>query len=321
MTYSRLMGTGSYLPEKTLTNADLETMVDTSDAWIFERTGIKQRHIIGPTETTASMAEIASQRALAAANIPAESIDLIIVGTCTPDRVFPSTACLLQARLGIKRAIPAFDVSAACAGFLFAVSVADQYLKNGTFKRALVVGSEALSRVTDWTDRATCVLFGDGAGAVVLEAGEQPGIHSTQIHAQGGYQDLLYLPNRRCAPHLVDASDFVQMKGHDVFKVAVTELGNSVVEALNIAGISQSKIDWLIPHQANLRIIQSVAKRLKLPIEKVILTLETHGNTSSASIPLALDQGIRDGRIQRGHTLLLDAIGGGMAWGASLITY
>ena len=321
MSYSKILSTGSYLPEKILTNRDLEKIVDTSDQWIVERTGIQQRHIVAEHETTVSMAHLATLRALESANIPVDDIDLIIVGTCTPDRVFPSSACLLQEKLGIKRAIPCFDLTAACAGFIYGLSIADQFIRQGTIKTALIVGSECLSRVVDWEDRNTCVLFGDGAGVVLLQADEQPGIHACSLHANGCYQDILYLPNDMAAPHLRSASPFVKMLGKEVFKLAVTELGNCAEEILEKNQITSHEIDWLIPHQANLRIISSVAKRLELPLEKVILTVAEHGNTSTASIPLALDAGIRDGRIRRGQKLLLEGIGGGMAWGSALITY
>ena len=321
MVYSKIIGTGSYLPEKIVTNNELAQIVDTSDEWIVERTGIKQRHLVAEHETTVSMANNASRQALHAAGVDANNIDLIIVGTCTPDRIFPSSACLLQEQLGITRTIPAFDVSAACAGFIYALSIADQFIKQGTITTALIVGSECLSRVIDWNDRKTCVLFGDGAGAVILQASNQPGVHSCQLHANGSYQDMLYLPNDLAAPALRTETPFVKMQGADVFKVAVTELGNTAEETLAVNNIDHEQLDWLIPHQANSRIITSVAKRLGIPLEKVILTVAEHGNTSSASIPLALDVAVRDGRIQRGHKLLIEGIGGGMAWGSALITY
>jgi 3-oxoacyl-[acyl-carrier-protein] synthase III len=321
MIYSRIIGTGSYLPEKVVSNFDLEKIVDTSDEWIVERTGIRNRHIIAEGETTSSMAILAAQRALQAANVTANEIDLVIIGTCTPDRMFPSTACLVQDALGIKKNIPAFDVSAACAGFIYALSICDQFIKSGMVKKALAIGSESLSRVVDWSDRKTCVLFGDGAGAVVLQASDEPGIHSTHLHAQGSYKHLLYLANDPAAPHLKAETSFVHMNGGGVFKLAVVELGNVVDEALAANNFAKSQIDWLVPHQANLRIIKSLAKRLDLPLEKVILTIQEHGNTSSASIPLALDQGIRDGRIKKGHKVLMEAIGGGMAWGSAIFTY
>lgn len=318
MIYSRIAGTGSALPDRIMTNADLEKIVDTSDEWITERTGIKQRRIAGENETSVTLGHRAAVNAIEAAGIDANDIGMIVVGTCTQDFMFPSTACVIQNLLKIENNIPAFDVSAACAGFIYALSIVDQYIRSGVVKKALVIGSEVLSRVVDWDDRTTCVLFGDGAGAVVLEASDQPGIHKTIIHAQGRYQDILYLPNTEtqtsCKAH-------VKMNGPDVFKLAVTELNNVAEEVIESAGFTQADVDWLVPHQANLRIIQSMAKRMKLPMERVVLTLAEHGNTSSASIPLALDHAIRNGDIKRGEKILFDAIGGGMAWGSALLTY
>lgn len=322
MVFSRIIGTGSYLPEKVLSNDDLAQMVDTSDAWVTERTGIKRRHILGENESTASMGTVAAQRAVEAAGIQANDVELILVGTCTPDYMFPSTACVIQHRLGIKANIPAFDVSAACAGFIYALSVADQYIKSGAVKTALVVGSEALSRAVDWQDRSTCVLFGDGAGAVVLSASAEPGIYSTHIHAQGAYEHLLTYPNAKAmSAEASDHQEFIGMRGNEVFKLAVRELGNVAEASLQANGFSSADIDWLIPHQANLRIISAMAKRMNLPMEKIVLTVAEHGNTSSASIPLALDEAVRDGRVKKGDKLLFDAIGGGMAWGSALLTY
>ncbi len=321
MIYSRLTGTGSYLPEKVLTNQDLEAMVDTSDAWITERTGIRERRIAAEDETACSMGEIAARRALASAQLAPAEVDLIIVATCTPDRVFPSTACLLQERLGAAGG-PAFDVSAACAGFLYALGTADRFIRSGGARNALVVGAEVMSRVIDWSDRSTCVLFADGAGALVLEASDSPGIHSTHLHANGRHKDLLWVPGwvSNSYDEVPQQPPHMRMKGNDVFRVAVKELGNSVEEAVAANGFSRSDIDWLVPHQANLRIIKAVAKRLRLPMEKVVITIDRHGNTSSASVPLALDEAIRDQRIQPGQTLLLEAFGGGFAWGSALLT-
>lgn len=321
MSHARIVGTGSYLPEKILTNKDLESFIDTSDEWILDRTGIKRRHIVAEDETAATMGVAAAKNALDAAKLKADEIDLIIVATCTPDKFFPSTACLIQQQLGIANAIPAFDISAACAGFVYALSVAEQFVKSGTIKNALVIGSEAMSRIIDWQDRGTCILFGDGAGAVVLQASEQPGIISSHIHAQGKHKDLLFLPNDIAAPSLQNDSPYLQMRGHEVFKIAVQSLDEIVDETITFNHLEKDDIDWLVPHQANLRIIKATAKRLGLAMEKVILTVAEHGNTSSASIPLALDTAVRDGRIQPGHTILMEGFGGGMAWGSVLVKY
>lgn len=317
MKYSRIAGTGGYLPEKILTNANLEKMVDTSDQWILERTGISKRHIMADNETTSTMAEQATYAALEAAELKPEDLELIIVGTATPDRTFPSTACILQHRLGVY-GFPAFDIGAACAGFIYGLSIADQYIKNGIVKTALVIGAESLSRLVDWSDRSTCVLFGDGAGAVILQAADEPGIMSTHIHANGYYNDLLYSAN-----HIGELKEppYIKMQGNEVFKIAVKSLGDIVDETLAHNNIDKNQIDWLIPHQANLRIITATAKKLNLPMERVILTVQDHGNTSAASIPLALNQGIRDQRIKRGETLLLEAFGAGLTWGSALIRY
>lgn len=320
--YSRIIGTGGYLPEKVLTNADLEKMVDTSDEWIRERTGIQQRHIAAEGQTTCDLAEQAAIKAIEMAGIDASTIDLIIVATTTPDKIFPSTACLLQQRLAIH-GCPAFDVQAVCSGFVYALSVADQFVKTGMSKRALVVGAETLSRITDWSDRNTCVLFGDGAGAVLLEASEQPGILSTHIHADGQYEELLHVPS---GPSKLPSTDAIaersmQMKGNEVFKMAVNTLSRIAKETLEANDMQKEDIDWLIPHQANLRIINGTAKKLKLTAEQAVVTVHKHANTSSASVPMALDEAIRDGRIQRGQTLLLEAFGGGFTWGSALIKY
>ncbi|MBS0359563.1 MAG: ketoacyl-ACP synthase III, partial [Proteobacteria bacterium] len=282
MIYTSILGTGSYLPEKILTNDELSTFVDTSDEWIFSRAGIKQRHMAAPDETSSSMALEASKKALEAANISADQIQLIIVATCTPDRIFPSTACLLQEKLGIKDVI-AFDVSAACSGFIYALSVADQFIRNGSVTRALVIGSEVMSRVMNWKDRNTCVLFGDGAGAVVIGASNKPGIHSTHLHADGHLKDILFLPNDMAAPNLTVDTPYLHMQGKEVFKVAVNSLGQVAQEAVENNGATHADIDWLVPHQANIRIIEATAKKLNLPMSKVILTVANQGNSSAAS--------------------------------------
>jgi len=320
--HSRIAGTGGYLPETILTNDDIARTVDTSDEWIVERTGIRQRRIATKVETASSMAEIASRQALKAAQLEPKDVDLIVLATSSPDRIFPSTACLLQHRLGIGDRCAAFDVQAACSGFVFALSVADQYIRAGAAKRVLVVGSEINSRVIDWTDRSTCILFGDGAGAVVLEASAQPGILSTHIHSDGQYKDLLYLPNPAFeGDDGEDCERIIQMNGNEVFKIAVNTLGSIVSETLAANNLQQSDIDWLVPHQANIRIIVATAKKLKMPMERVVVTIENQGNTSSASIPLALNEAVRDNRIQRGQTVLMEAFGGGFAWGSALIRY
>ncbi|RKT46716.1 beta-ketoacyl-ACP synthase III [Thiocapsa rosea] len=318
MIYSRILGTGSHLPARTVTNADLEAIVDTTATWIFERTGIEKRHLVAEGETCCDLAEVAARRALDAAGLQPSDIDLIIVATTTPDQFFPSTACLLQQRLGV-RGCPAFDLQAVCTGFVYAVGVADKFIRTGAAKRALVVGAETLSRILNWEDRGTCVLFGDGAGAVVLEAADEPGIISTHLHADGAYKDLLQVPGGLGNGH-PDAR-FIEMKGNEVFRVAVTTLGRIVDETLEAAGLAKSDIDWLIPHQANIRIIQATARKLDLPMERVVVTVAEHGNTSAASIPLAFDQAVRDGRIQRGELLLMEAFGGGFTWGSVLVRY
>jgi 3-oxoacyl-[acyl-carrier-protein] synthase-3 len=316
---SRIIGTGSYLPEKILTNADLEKMVDTSDQWIIERTGIRSRHLAAKDQNTGDLAEIAARQALDAAGLKASELDLIIIGTTTPDRVFPSTACLLQARLGNHGAM-AFDVQAVCSGFIYALSIADQFIKTGTFRRALVIGADTFSRLVDWTDRNTCVLFGDGAGAVVLEASSEPGILSSYLHADGAYKDMLTVP-AKVAQGRLNGDGFTKMQGNEVFKFAVKVLSDVVKEALAANKLEGSDIDWLVPHQANLRIIKATAKKLKLPMERVVVTVSEHGNTSAASIPLALDVAVRDGRIQRGQMLLLEGVGGGFTWGAIVLKF
>jgi len=319
--YSRIMATGSYLPEKILTNSDLEKMVNTSDQWITERTGIRQRHIAADDQTTCDLAEIAAKNAIEAANIEPQSIDLIVVATTTPDRVFPSTACLLQQRLDIH-GCPAFDVQAVCTGFVYALDVADKYIKTGAAKRALVVGAETLSKIVDWTDRGTCVLFADGAGAVILEASEEPGILSSHIHADGSFAELLTTNGgiSETNPEGLDAVH-IEMKGNEVFKMAVNTLGRIVDETLAANNMKKSDIDWLVPHQANVRIINATARKLKMSTDHVVTTVQTHGNTSAASVPLALDTAVRDGRIKRGEILLLEAFGGGFTWGSALLKY
>ena len=321
--YSRIAGTGSYLPEKIVTNADLEKIVETTDEWIASRTGIRERRRAADGETTGDLAFYAATHALEAAGVKASEIDLIVLGTTTPDLIFPSTACLLQHRLGAN-GCAAFDVNAACSGFLYALGVADQFIRGGQSKKALVVGSETLSRMIDWTDRSTCVLFGDGAGAVVLEASSEPGIITTKLHADGGYKHLLYSPVGVSAGFLDGEPNHgirVMMTGNEVFKVAVKTLDRIVGETLEAANMHESDIDWLIPHQANLRIIEATAKRLKLSMDRVVVTVDRHGNTSSGSVPLALDEAVRSGRIQRGQNVLLEAFGGGFTWSSALLKF
>ncbi|MCG6897093.1 MAG: ketoacyl-ACP synthase III [Thiocapsa sp.] len=318
MSYSRILGTGSHLPSRTVTNADLEAIVDTTAAWIQERTGIEKRHLVSDDETCCDLAEAAARKALQAADVQPSDLDLILVATTTPDQFFPSTACLLQQRLGV-RGCAAFDLQAVCTGFVYAIGVADKFIRTGSAKRALVVGAETLSRVLNWKDRGTCVLFGDGAGAVVLGAADQPGIISSHLHADGAYKDLLQIPGGIGNGH--PEACFMEMKGNEVFRVAVTTLGRIVDETLEANGLAKSDIDWLIPHQANIRIIQATARKLDLPMERVVVTVADHGNTSAASIPLALDQAVRDGRIRRGELLLMEAFGGGFTWGSVLMRY
>ena len=320
--YARIAGTGSYLPKKILTNADLEALVDTSDEWIRTRTGIEQRHVAAEGETTTDLAEHASRRAIEDAGVTAADIDLICVGTTTPDLVFPNVGTLLQDRLGIH-GCPAFSMEAACTGFVYALSVADKFVRLGESKCALVVGAETLTRIIDWNDRGTCVLFADGAGAVVLQPAAEPGIISTRLHSDGKYKDLLAYPDgvSKGFKLVREGKASVQMKGNEVYKVAVNTLGQLVTETLSANNISRAELDWLIPHQANIRIIEAIAKRLELPMERVIVTIDTQGNTSAASVPLALDTGIRDGRVKRGQLILLEAFGGGFTWGSALIRY
>ncbi len=322
MKYARIIGTGSYLPEKILTNHDLERMVDTSDQWIQERTGIKKRHIAGDNEFTCDLAEKAARNAIDAAGIDVSEIDLIIVATTTADQVFPSTACLLQQRLDIH-GCPAFDVQAVCTGFIYAISVAEKFMRAGGIRNALVVGAETFSRIIDWTDRDTCVLFGDGAGAVVLQPSDEAGIISTHLHADGEFKDLLSVPIgiSKGFDQLQEGKAYAQMKGNEVFKIAVTTLGRIADETLNTNNMQKSDLDWLIPHQANIRIINATAKKLKMSMDQVVVTVGEHGNTSAASVPLALDVAVRDGRIKRGEKLLMEAFGGGFTWGSVLLTY
>jgi 3-oxoacyl-[acyl-carrier-protein] synthase III len=321
--YSRIAGTGSYLPEKILTNADLEKLIDTSDEWIRTRTGISQRHVAAEGETTTDLAEHASRRALEAAGLAASDIDLICVGTTTPDLVFPNVGTLLQDRLGITHGCPAFSLEAACTGFMYALSVADKFVRQGESKCALVVGAETLTRIMDWNDRGTCVLFADGAGAVILVPAEEPGIINTRLHSDGRYRELLQYPDgvSKGFKLVREGKAGVQMKGNEVYKVAVNTLGQLVTETLAANHYTKDQLDWLIPHQANIRIIEAIAKRLDLPMSRVVVTIDTHGNTSAASVPLALDTGIRDGRVKRGQLLLLEAFGGGFTWGSALVRY
>jgi 3-oxoacyl-[acyl-carrier-protein] synthase-3 len=315
--YSRIAGTGSYLPAKVLTNRDLEGSVETSDEWIFSRTGIRERHIAADHECASDLALIASQRALEAAGVTAAELDLIIVATTTPDMVFPSTACILQAKLGAKNC-PAFDVQAVCSGFVYALTTADHFMRSGQYRNILVVGSEVYSRILDWEDRTTCVLFGDGAGAVVLQRSDAPGIRSTHLHADGSHAGILSVPGS-VSGGKVSGRPLLQMEGNAVFKFAVRVLGEVAEEALAANHLTKADIDWLIPHQANIRIIQATAKKLGLPMDKVITTVDRHANTSAASIPLALDLAVRDGRIRAGHNVLLEGVGGGFTWGAVLV--
>ncbi|MDA9896652.1 ketoacyl-ACP synthase III [Gammaproteobacteria bacterium] len=306
--YSKIIGTGGYLPKKILTNKDLESIVDTTDEWILERTGIKQRHIAEENETTSSMATQASLDAIKSAGIKESDIDLIIVATTTPDQIFPSTACIVQNKLNIKA--PAFDVQAACTGFIYALSIADNYIKTGMNKNVLVIGAEKYSNLLDWSDRSTCVLFGDGAGAVVLSAQSKEGIISSHIHADGQYNDLLSVENSH-----------IKMKGNEVFKVAVNTLSKLVDETLTKNNMKKSDIDWLVPHQANLRIIKAAARKLSMPIDNVVVTVDNHANTSAASIPLALNEAVKDGRIKSDQVILLEAFGSGFTWGSVLLRY
>ncbi len=314
MIYARIAGTGSYLPEKIVTNRDLEKTVETTDEWIRERTGIKKRHVAAEGEMSSDMGLAAARRAIEMAGIDASEIDLIVVATTTPDKVFPSNACIIQRKLDIH-GCPAFDIQAVCSGFVYALDVANRMIQTGGSKTALVIGCETLSRITDWSDRDTAVLFGDGAGAVLLQASGTPGIISTHIRADGKFEDLLEVPRG------ISGKEFIRMNGNAVFRKAVSTLGSIARETLAANGIDKSELDWLVPHQANLRIIAAAAKKLDMPMERVVVTVDEHANTSAASIPLALDTAVRDGRIQRGHLLLFEAFGAGFTWGSALVKY
>lgn len=323
MSYARIAGTGSYLPERVMTNDELERIVDTSDRWIRERTGIRQRHIAADGESCGDLAVAAAERALEAAGMDATDIDLIVVATATPEQIFPSTACHVQYRLGVPGGAVAFDVSAACSGFIFGLDVANRFIRTGGATRALVIGAEVFSRIIDWSDRGTCVLFGDGAGAVVLEVTDEPGIHSTHIHSDGAQEPLLNVPwgVSQGYESIDRVGGNITMRGNEVFKVAVRTLGAVVDETLAANNATRDDVDWLIPHQANIRIMTATARKLALPLERMVVTVENHGNTSAASIPLALDVAVRDGRIQRGQNLLLEAFGAGFTWGSAFIRY
>ena len=322
MSYPRIAGTGSSLPDRIVTNSELAGSVETSDEWIRERTGIRRRHIVDEAESTCDLAERAARNALDSSRIDPSALDLIVVGTTTPDRIYPSTACRLQARLGAG-GCPAFDVQAVCTGFIYALGVAEKFFRAGGVGRALVVGADTHSRLLDWSDRGTCVLFGDGAGAVVLEASESPGVMSTHLHADGRYERLLYVEGGtpRGAGRIAEGGAYTKMQGNEVFKVAVRTLRRIVDETLAANHLEKADVDWLIPHQANVRIIEATARKLGLPMDRVVVTVEDHGNTSAASVPLALDTAVRDGRVQRGQVLLLEAFGGGFTWGSALVRY
>jgi len=320
--HSRITGTGGYLPEKIMTNQELEILVETSDQWITERTGIKKRHIAAQGESTCDLATVAARRALESAEKSAEEIDLIIVATTTADKIFPSTACLLQQRLDIH-GCAAFDVQAVCTGFVYALGVADSFIRSGNAHCALVVGAETVSRIIDWTDRDTCVLFGDGAGAVILEASDEPGIRSFHLHADGRYEHLLHVPHGISQGYDKTSvgEAYLHMKGNEVFRMAVRTLGRIIDETLAANNIDKSDIDWIVPHQANYRILEATAKKLKMSMDRVVVTVDEHGNTSAASIPLALDVAVRDGRIRRGETIIMEAFGGGFTWGSALLDF
>ena len=317
MKYARIVGTGSYLPVNVVTNDELSKRVDTSDEWIRTRTGIRQRHIAEPGQTSSDLAYQASLQALAAAGISAADLDLIIVATSTPDFIFPSTACLLQAKLGAKRC-PAFDVQAVCSGFVYALDIADKYIRGGMYRHALIVGAEVFSRILDWNDRGTCVLFGDGAGAVVLAAGDKPGVRASVLHADGSQSGILSTPGQICGGKAT-GDPFLRMDGQAVFKLAVRVLDEVARETLALCEMQPTDVDWLIPHQANVRILDASARKLGIAADKVIVTVDRHANTSAASVPLALDVAVRDGRIKPGHQVLLEGVGGGFTWGAALV--
>ena len=322
MSYARIVGTGGYLPENVMTNHDLEKIVDTSDQWIRERTGIEQRHIAADNETTVDLAEKASRNAIEAAGIDPSEIDLIVFATSTPDKIFPSSACILQGRLDIH-GCPAFDIQAVCTGFIYALAVAEKFIKTGSARTALVVGAEVFSRILNWQDRSTCVLFGDGAGAVILQANDETGILSSHIHADGKYENLLRVPYGVGDGYdqVKEGKAYVEMRGNEVFKMAVNTLGRIVDETLAANNLQKSDIDWLVPHQANTRIILATARKLKMSMDHVVVTVNKHGNTSAASVPLALDVAVRDGRIKRGELLMLEAFGGGFTWGSVLVRF
>ncbi|MEO8718113.1 MAG: beta-ketoacyl-ACP synthase III [Burkholderiales bacterium] len=318
MIYSRIVGTGSYLPPRVVANAEFAARLDTSDQWIRERTGIVQRHIADESQASSDLALEASRAALAAAEVRPQDVDLIIVATSTPDFVFPSTACLLQAKLGIRNC-PAFDIQAVCSGFVYALATADNFIRAGTHKRALVIGAEVFSRILDWNDRGTCVLFGDGAGAVVLASAERPGLHASVLRADGSQAGILSVPGNVCGGRIT-GSPFLQMQGSQVFKFAVKVLDEVARETVAAAGMGLMDVDWLIPHQANVRILEATARKLNLPLERLVVTVDHHGNTSAASVPLALDEFVRAGKIRPGHRVLMQGVGGGFTWGATLAT-
>jgi 3-oxoacyl-[acyl-carrier-protein] synthase-3 len=315
MINSRIAGTGSYLPTKILSNKDLETMVDTTDEWIFTRTGIRQRHISSSDEMTSDLAAHAAKKAIASAGINAADIDLIIVATTTPDKVFPSVATMVQRKLGISNNCPALDMQAVCSGFVYGLSTADNFIKAGANKCVLVVGADTMSKITDYTDRGNCILWGDGAGAVILQTSQEPGVISTHLHANGNYEAMLHVPRNAEGP------DTIAMEGNAVFKMAVNTLDQIVDETLAANNMQKSDIDWLVPHQANIRILKATAKKLNMAMDKVVVTVDKHGNTSAASIPLALDVAVQDGRIKRGDVILMEAFGGGFTWGSALVKY
>ncbi|MDX9717126.1 MAG: beta-ketoacyl-ACP synthase III [Thauera sp.] len=321
MIYARIAGTGSFLPGSPVSNDDLVARgIDTSDEWIVTRSGIRARHLAAADVGASDLARIAAERAIEAAGCEADDIDLIIVATSTPDYIFPSTAALVQSKLGIRNGGPAFDVQAVCSGFVYALSIAEKFIRSGSHKRALVIGAEVFSRILDWSDRATCVLFGDGAGAVVLEASERPGILSSALHADGSHHPILCVPGGVASGQVI-GDPFLRMDGQAVFKFAVKVLGDVAQEVLDIAGEGNESVDWLVPHQANIRIIQATAKRLGLPMERVVTTVDHHGNTSAASIPLALDEAVRGGMVRPGHRVIIEGVGGGFTWGAALIDF